>query len=408
MISDYDNFYGSDPLSSSWEKVTKRIVDPITFSCHVNVTYVPRIEDCSYETTNIAIGQPRFGESLTSATSNGGKLPSSSSSVKKSSTNTDDDNAWKPHAFPPASPTPSARPVVAKLLSPAKEPKSTKQPHHHSKHPTTPAKHIKNMVAPTKSGGAKVASLGAFFSQASIQEPKKIETDNQSVGSRSISSRSVSELSNAERSRSEEKLKSRRTTSNKGSDMMSIDEQSVSKFIQKKKASKTHGSSGSVGGGGGVLGKFLNDKGSSDAAAPVEDDNRSMMSASTIGSKSVKILGTADRSKNEKRLKSERATAVAKHEEPKLAATPESPKKERQPSKIALPLKSILKKEGAVSKKGRKLDFKEGHDICEVPTLDDKEHYRDWDDIWYTEEELGDMRYEAFLEEAGLDVEEFM
>ena len=403
MKSDYETYFcGSDPLASSWEKVTKRIVDPITFSCHVNIAYIPRIEDCAYETTNIAIGQPRFGDAmLTTAATNGSKnshsaLPSTPATPKRTSSKSKnkDESAWTPHTFPPTSPTPSTQ------SSPTKQSKN------------------KNKVAATKSGGdGKGASLGAFFSKASTTQPvtAPFDMDNQSVGSRSISSRSVSERSIAERSKSEEKLKSRRAKKhNNSGDMMSIDEQSVSDFIEKKKKSKSRGSSesSSGSGGGGVLGKFLNDKSSAGSPSRVEDDNRSTMSGSTIGSRSISVLSTADRSKHEARLKSARAVVAAKTQVEKSDSNePESPtKKEHQPSEgtAAVPLKPALKKEGAITKQGRKLQFTEGHDMLEVPTLDDKEYYKDWDDIWYSDDELGDMRYEAFLEEAGLDVNEFM
>lgn len=257
-------------------------------------------------------------------------------------------------------------------------------------------------MKPTKSGGdtPKVASLGAFFSKASVANVQ--EMDNQSLSSRSMNSRSVSELSNAERSKAEDKLKSRRAKNK----MLSIDEQSVSEFPEKKESSASSSSSPNK---GGTLGSFLNDK---TMASPmkVEDDNRSIMSS---GSK-VSLMSTADRSKYEKKLRSARASKP-NHEHKIKRDVQEEPavvkrQKEKKPSS-SMPLKSILKKggsSGSSAKKGRKLEIKDGHDMMEMPTLDDKDYYRDWDDIWYGEEELADMRYEAFLEEAGLDVDEYM
>ncbi len=347
MISEFEGLIGSDPRTSSWEKVTRRIVDPITFACHVNVTYVPRIEDCSYETTNIAIGQPRFGQNRLTVSKCDAHRSSSTASSKKvvvsSKQVKNDENAWKPHQFPINNKNKSRSP------------------------PQSPFKHSKNHVQPTKSGGSgfKGATLGAFFLKDNVQ--KVIELDNQSLSSRSMNSRSVSERSNAERSKSEEKMKSRRVHRADGSvntseiqSMMSIDEQSASEFSERNSRS-------------GLLGQTLNQ-----------------------GSKDEKTLKAARESKR----KDKEVTNAAVSESNGLKD------KSRKPKKT---LKSILKRSGlGCSKGGGKLGFKEGHDICEVPTLDDKEWYRDWDDIWYSEEELGDMRYRAFLEEAGLDVDEYM
>ena len=52
----------------------------------------------------------------------------------------------------------------------------------------------------------------------------------------------------------------------------------------------------------------------------------------------------------------------------------------------------------------KKLRFKDEHDIVEIPRLTDSMY----DDLFFTNEELADFRYEAFLEENGLDVDEYM
>jgi hypothetical protein len=451
MISDFDSFYASDPPSSSWGKVTRRIVDPITFSCRVNVTYVPRIEDCSYETTNIAIGHPQFGGEppLPTNGKNNDVLRSASASRKSdilvspsasrksglllvsptASRKSDgllspsesrkskvkealNDAAWTTsHDFtPPTTSIKSPTPIKSSARNSFKSPtrSSTKSPSKQSSSNKSPAKSpAKNMVKPTKSGGEgpKAASLALFFSKASEKDAGDI--DNQSLSSRSMNSRSVSELSNAERSKSEEKLKSRRAKNK----MMAIDEQSVSDFPEKKESKGENPPSK-----GGTLGNFLDNK-EPPSAIKVEDDNRSLMSASTIGSK-VSRMSSADRSKYEKKLKSARGAKPHREEKSKTAVSGEPvveheplvEKRRKKPSTSSTPLKSILKKEssGSSANKGRKLEIKDGHDMMEMPTLDDKDYYRDWDDIWYSEEELGDMRYEAFLEEAGLDVDEYL
>ena len=71
----------NDHQTYSWEKVTKKHVDPITFSCTVDVAFVPRIEDCSYETTCFAMSHPRFGD----RTTNGKTKPTS---IKRKSVTT--------------------------------------------------------------------------------------------------------------------------------------------------------------------------------------------------------------------------------------------------------------------------------------------------------------------------------
>ena len=181
--------------------------------------------------------------------------------------------------------------------------------------------------------------------------------------------------------------------------MLSIDEQSAQGFDEGEKDSSK----------GSRLGNFLKES-SAPSHSKVEDDNRSTMSASTLGSK-VSRMSSADRSKYETKLKSARG-AKPRHDPISAARDARSPEKEKKKKQLIprTPLKSILKKEssGESTKKARKLEIKDGHDIQEMPTLDDKEWYRDWDDIWYSEEELADMRYEAFLEEAGLDVGEYM
>eukprot|EP00934_Nitzschia_sp_Nitz4_P007790 Nitzschia sp. Nitz4//scaffold7_size249615//94663//95817//NITZ4_001165-RA/size249615-processed-gene-0.137-mRNA-1//1//CDS//3329558406//7780//frame0 len=384
MLSD---FFDEDPLPGSWEKVTKRMVDPITFACNVNVAYIPRIEDCSYETNNIAIAQPRFGDPLRSTNVPlPPPPPPPNGKHHTQSTNNDDDRAWIPHDFSPQLQTKKSvqsNDIFSDFPGTPTKSNASKGVKH-------PAK--KNLVSATKSGGTTSkggASLGAFFSK-SIVEKAVEEADNQSLGSRSMSSRSVSDRSHAERSKSEQSLKSRAherramlESMKKGEGMSSIDETDT---IEKK---------------GGALGQFLVEQ-SVEATIKLDDDNRSTMSASTM---SISLLSNADRSKTERKLMS---SASLSHAEPLVddsKTPPASP-----PRRVSLrlkPIKSCILSEG---RKGSslKLQFQDETDCCEVPTLSDKFWYEFWDDIWYSEEELSDFRYAAFLEEAGLDASEFM
>lgn len=467
MVSEYD-FYNDEHRSTSWEKVTKRMVDPITFSYRVHVTYVPRIEDCAHETTDIALSRPRFGGNVvnsqdanTSPTNTGngrsnGKV--TSSFVRKPIKATvSDDLAWKPRSFPanknqqssvPESPKPSKsaslpvgfsprkklspRPLPIKspgkvsspIKSPGKLPSQIKSPGKLASPIKSPGKLAQAKVKPnasvpslfasaTPSGyrppkspvkdrvAKNVGSLGAFFSQSAVRKSLAVDSDNHSVGSRSIGSRSVSERSNAERSKAEERIRHRKNekkriasgvSSRSGESMMSIDERTTQQFSPKAPS--------------GTLGKFLDEKSTHSAVSKKDDDdNKSVMSSSTMGSKSITLRSNADRSKNEKKLKSAFRPSSVKETKSRTIVSPS--KGGKRSSLQIKPLKSILKKAGAPSKKSRKVQVSDDVDVTDFPKLDDDEYYKDWDDIWYTEEELGDMRYEAFLEEAGLDIDEF-
>ena len=135
------------------------------------------------------------------------------------------------------------------------------------------------------------------------------------------------------------------------------------------------------------------------------------MSASTISSKSIQVLSTADRSKNEIKIRTSRDNGGRFSPTPKKfqASSPVVKARKTAPKKATTtPLKSCVKKGGIRSSlKSKKLDFSDDIGIVEVPTLDDKEHYRDWDAIWYDEDELSEFRYEAFMEEAGLDIGDY-
>ena len=389
MITDYEPFY-HDPQPSSWEKVTKRTVDPITFFCQVNVTSIPRIEDCWHETGDVAVSQPRFrGRATTSAASktensilSPGRTGSGVSASSNRSNKLKSPQSWQ--QFSSATP-PKLAPPPRTFLSPKTNPARV-----------TPTNQVPSLFAsavkpslppksPEKGRSPKVASLGAFFSKTST--PGTADIDTFSVGSRSIGSRSISERSNAERSKAEERLrerakqkkkKSRVTSSSRSIDsMLSIDEQSITEFSKKDESS--------------VLGQFLHENSGhvrvveEEVKSTLSGSTKASLSGSTKGSTSFQLRLRANESKNDKKTSKKL-----------LASTPKKP------------LKSIMKKNGTKkSSATRKVTITDTFDFQDFPLLSDKEYYRDWDDIWYSEEELGDMRYEAFLEEAGLDVNEY-
>eukprot|EP00526_Cylindrotheca_closterium_P015765 CAMPEP_0113634052 /NCGR_PEP_ID=MMETSP0017_2-20120614/17729_1 /TAXON_ID=2856 /ORGANISM="Cylindrotheca closterium" /LENGTH=267 /DNA_ID=CAMNT_0000544731 /DNA_START=60 /DNA_END=860 /DNA_ORIENTATION=+ /assembly_acc=CAM_ASM_000147 len=140
--------------SAPWEKVTRKVIDPITFACTASIEYRPHLEECAFETTGPPISEPRFGDVFKRSTRRGIAPP-----------------AWSP---------PSNRT------------------------PTTTTTRKATQQQPAKKAGSN--SLGAFFQKSSAVQ-KKQDADNMSVGSRSIASRSVADLSIAERSKTEDKLK---------------------------------------------------------------------------------------------------------------------------------------------------------------------------------------------------------
>lgn len=453
MISDYDDMHGDDHQTFSWKKVTRRRVDPVTFACHVDVTHVPRIEDCSYETTNWGISQPRFGGCSDASTADPTEGRSNSAHSRSNtafvSPRAGASRKFKSSSFSgtvqkkpdDASPSPS-KSKQRSFLSPSSSYKKNDDSNSSrgrkltslaagatnspvkiqipvklplTKSINSPVKQRKTngnkSIATRTGGGTKVASLGAFFSQASIKEENQGDDDDHSIGSKSLGSRSISDRSNAEMSKAEMKLRSRRNGLKSDASMMSIDEGSVvSEFNGNHNKSK-------MGLKGDVLSQFFHakkpqqQKHLQQQKKQHNDDDQSVMSASTISSKSIQVLSTADRSKNEIKIRTSRDNGGRFSPTPKKtqASSPVVKARKTAPKKaITTPLKSCVKKGGIRSSlKSKKLDFSDDIGIVEVPTLDDKEHYRDWDAIWYDEDELAEFRYEAFMEEAGLDIGDY-
>lgn len=93
-------------MADSGLKITKRFVDPITFSCRVSVAHIPRIEDSDHETTCFELVQPhvRRGSLRDCGGINGlgfdeRASPSSSSMSKSSSPSGQKKSRSKPDGF---------------------------------------------------------------------------------------------------------------------------------------------------------------------------------------------------------------------------------------------------------------------------------------------------------------------
>jgi hypothetical protein len=292
--------------SAPWEKVMQKVVDPITFSCTATVEYLPRLEECSYETTGPAHVEPRFGSVYQRTTRNGIDAPS-----------------WTP---------PSSRTPVLKQR--------------------------KKLVLATSSnfnngdGDGKTASLGAFFQKSSNEKLEELE--NMSLGSKSMNSRSIADLSTAERSKTEDKLK-RKAKERKG---------------QTRRGSKKNAMQN-------------NNAMQTDMESIMEDSAASF-------DYEVKSVSAHEPSKSQRKPKSN-----MRKPQGKLGQFLETEEDEDERS---------LNLEEAVEPRNKKLRFKDGHEEFEVARITDSMY----DDLFYTSEELADFRYEAFLVEAGLDVEEYM
>jgi hypothetical protein len=303
-------------------------------------------------------------------------------------------------------------------------------------------------------------NLGAFLKMVSQKTAiAAVEADNQSISSKqSLSSRSVADRSHAERSKAEQKLaekthppllhhggggggdhepspqhnnttspSKRRTSrglrpSNQSSlAMRSIDELSLAEdFSGSSEEKKNHSrpsstpstsTSGSNSGGSGLLSNFLTQ------TAPVEEeqqddgghnkvdaDARSVMSGSTLGSRrSISQRSTADRSKTEKKL----AEMVKSpyREKQKLIIKEDSREDLLEEEEDDDDTKSLTMDEVAgIVILEKKLSFQDGHEEFEISYPTNSMY----DDLYWTEDELADFRYVAFLEEAGLDVDEYM
>lgn len=296
------DFYDEYSRSAPWEKVTRKVVDPITFSCTATVEYMPRLEECAYETTGPSQAEPRFGYVYQRSTRTGIDAP-----------------IWTP---------PSSRTPVTNQR--------------------------KKAANSNNNNSAKPASLGAFFRKSSNEELE--ELDNMSLGSKSMNSRSIADRSSAERSRSEDKLK-RMAKERKG---------------KEKRNPKNNINPNNI--------------------SSIQEDMESIQENSTASFDfEIKSVATHEPSKGP------RKPSKSNLRKPKgaLGKFLETDEEEDEKS---------LNLEEAVEPVARTLQFRDGHEEFEIPRLTNSMY----DDCFYGSEELADFRYEAFLEEAGLDVDEYM
>lgn len=268
------------------------------------------------------------------------------------------------------------------------------------------------------SGGKIKNSLGAFLKMASQEiAVAAVEADNQSFSSKSLSSRSVADRSHAERSKAEQKLFDatqklhdgdesshagspssrsrrsrvvRRSDSNRSLTMRPIDELSLADFSAASSLEKNNGSGSNGSGHDLLLSNFTN-------ILPAEEEDR-------------------DHDADGRSL-SQRSTSERSNKENKVAEVVKSPWREKQKliikedSKEDLEdededddIESITMEEVVAIVIQKKLWFKDGHEEFEIPYPTNSMY----DDLFWTEDELGDFRYAAFLEDAGLDVDEYM
>jgi hypothetical protein len=281
------------------------------------------------------------------------------------------------------------------------------------------------------------SSLGAFFVKDKVKAliSGRAADDNHSISSRSMSSFSVADRSFAERSKSEGKVKkldrgsghsksshsrlsrsgkadlerqsghSKSTKSSGGEDklhrsMHAIDEDSIADFATDD---FTADSPRRFAPHSGSLGNFFARE---TVQEPVQEnllesaDNKSVVSGISIGQMSL-----AERSKSENRLKekkSKTSQALPGCSELNIQRFSKSGKIDMYANNDQDDEKSLELNDAFSMEK--KLRFKEGHSVFEIPRLNDSMY----DDCFYTDDELADFRYAAFLEEAGLDLEEYM
>ena len=331
---------------ASGQRVTRRLVDPIKFTCSVDLDFSPRIEECWYETTCLSLSQPRFlgVDGAQRKKSNGG-LPRNSDRMVA-----EKDSAWNPNFMPTFGEEDSA---------------SKKQ-----------------QAADRNSG--KGASLGSFFQKSAAKAPLDAMNDNHSISSRSMNSRSVSDRSNAERSKSEKKLaeKAKKVRSEESVAMHSIDEMSAADFSVDRGADQRKQGKG---GGGGKLGNFLSKGTIEEEVQPVSGDTQSVVSGTSMGSLSISKRRGAERSKAEKGFSGK--------------SKPKSSKRAKDDDD-----ENSITMEEAVVKGEKKFRFGEYNEVFEVSYLPESV----LDDLFWSSDELAEFRYEAFLEEAGLDMDEYM
>jgi hypothetical protein len=436
-------------------KVTRRYVDPITYFEKQDVVPYPRIEDASYETTNFACSQPRFP--VRPFVGSRKRRDKNSGSSDNTSRNAKDNRNDFGNGISVGSPRRTSKP------STQQQRRSTSLPTNQNSSPSkrtskSPArnKQSRSKKAPTAKPKPKTSSdtsLGAFLHRNTVQKIIREEAakylmgkdsgvDNRSIGSKSMASMSVSDRSHAERSKAEESLarqaKERRAKAKRvaaafvgSSDslprehhslaMASIDEMSITDFSGQMSTTKTPTTSPTKSPKKGSLGGFLSQQAAIDESANGEKrqydaaDAASVASASTLGSKSISARSKAEQSGPEKILRQRKNFAMGEtlteedeeddsHQD-RMVQTNSRPGCLQEKTDGAASLDDSLDlKDAVVLRAEKNLRFQDGHSEKYISLELTPSMY---DDLFYTSVELAEFRYEAFMEEAGLDINEF-
>ncbi|KAG7338386.1 hypothetical protein IV203_009249 [Nitzschia inconspicua] len=434
-------------------QVTRIYIDPFTFLARRDVVSYPRIEDSSYETTGFAFSQPRF-PFRTSLQDDGRREEKSSQSNPTSDGST---NGRQPT-------TPSPQQTRRSRSLPANQ--STSRPKDTSKSPipynTKPSSRT-NKSSPTTKQKPKTSSdtsLAAFLHRNTVQKIIQEEAakflrgkddggDTRSTGSKSMASMSVSDRSHAERSKAEESLarqaKERRAAKgkrfpggeingslhkeNQSLAMASIDEMSTSDFsdcnnVSSQKSCKPASLENSPKMKGSLDGFLSNHKAEEESSSDRERnhdtaDAASVISASTLGSTSISARSKAEQSGTEKKLRQRRKFAMAEVVAEEDGEEDDNIKEDDR--KIGQ-IDNASEGSGDNSVETENLDDSLDLEEAVVPTAEKSVRFRDqhsekyisqeltysmYDDLFWTSEELAEFRYEAFMEEAGLDINEF-
>jgi hypothetical protein len=456
LSSDHDNYdYDYREIADLfWGiKVTRCYVDRITFAEKRDVVGYPRIEDSSCETTDFAFSQPRI-PLLPTPPNHGdrqqkGKTSTTSGSKKNGSTSS---NGSRKSTTP--SPQPQRRSVSLPGNQRASRSRQT------SKSPARPSS-SRTKKSPTPNQKPKTSSdtkLGAFLHRNTVEQIIKQEAakvlmgktaglDHKSIGScRSMASMSVSDRSYAERSKAEESLarqaKERRTAKSRkkvagklngplyqvghGMAITSINEMSITDFsghLCTSKSTPTNPSPVKSSKKNASLDGFLSKQ---DAIAESTNDGKkhdrnaadaaSIVSASTLGSKSVSARSKAEQSGSEKKMRRRKKFAMGETlTEEDDEDTDENDQRvnssgingfvQEKTEKGNISLDDSLDlKDAVVPRVEKNLRFRDGHS---EKYISQEITHSMYDDLFYTSEELAEFRYEAFMEEAGLDINEF-
>ncbi|KAL3912433.1 MAG: hypothetical protein SGILL_006883 [Bacillariaceae sp.] len=347
-------------------KVIRRRVDPITFAFQEDVVGIPRIEETSFETTDFAVSQK--GMLRLKHTVRGSSEKNGSSTLTSPKKRSNVRNGRKPS-------TPAADPQRRSVSMPlVNSSSSAKKKSSRSKSPkgrgasngssATKSKQSRLKKAPTAKKQSKTSSdstLGSFLQRNTAQqffqqEAKRVLGgggglyDNRSVGSgRSMATMSVTDRSIAERSKTEASLAQR----------------AKQRRVAREERAKRRRAS------------------------------RERRAATAKLQEKQKVPSEGDiKEENEDEVENENQVA------PQLSS-----KK---------PLTGILRKgsledslnleDAVVSREEKKLRFRDEHSEKYISKELTNSMY---DELFWTAEELAEFRYEAFMEEAGLDVNDF-